>query len=309
MKLVDLHQDFAYASQFVDVVSSSSQSNIKVLSRFNCLIFSSIFPHLKVLNERVELLSKGYGKPMYSTAPSFEVLKEQVKFYYYLERKGYIKIIRGLNDLSAEGVKFLISLEGADTLIDPYDLYLLNNLDVRSIALSWNYDNKYAASCMSKKDYGLTGDGEELVKISNKLNLIIDLSHASKRTVMDVCNTSKKPVIASHSNVRKLKDHVRNLDDDEIEAITKTGGIIGVTAITNTLKDKNIKSIAENINYIGNSFGWRCVALGTDFLGIDEVPEGFENIEKVEELIKYIDGNPEDVIWRNAEELIRKFLS
>jgi len=82
-----------------------------------------------------------------------------------------------------------------------------------------------------------------------------------------------------------------------------------VTAITNTLKDKNIKSIAENINYIGNSFGWRCVALGTDFLGIDEVPEGFENIEKVEELIKYIDGNPEDVIWRNAEELIRKFLS
>jgi membrane dipeptidase len=84
---------------------------------------------------------------------------------------------------------------------------------------------------MSKKDCGLTSEGEKLVKLANSLGIIIDLAHTRKKTVINVCNLSRKPVIASHANVKILKDHMRDLDEEEIEATVRTNGVIGITAI------------------------------------------------------------------------------
>jgi len=103
---------------------------------------------------------------------------------------------------------------------------------------------------MSKRDYGLTSEGEELVKLANSLGITIDLAHATKKTVIDVCNLSRKPVIASHANVKRLKDHRRNLDDEEIEVIVRTNGVIGITAIVSTLREGNLNSFIYNIKYI-----------------------------------------------------------
>ncbi|MGC8948849.1 MAG: dipeptidase [Thermoprotei archaeon] len=306
MKFIDLHEDFAFSAQNgKDVISEAEQSNIHELSKMdNVVVFSSIFSHIYTKNERENILTKNYGSPSHSTVPLFDVLKEQIKFYLFLERRGHVKIIRKKEDIIMHGVKFLLSLEGTDCLNDPYDLYLLKDLHVFSIGLAWNYDTKFAASCMSKKDYGLTADGEELIKIANELGIIIDVAHSSKNTIIDVSNVSKHPIIASHTNVKSLKDHVRNLDDEEIEAIVKTGGIIGVTAIVSTLPKKNIDGIIENIKYIGENFGWEHVAIGTDFLGIREVPEEFENITKIKVLYDLLGEHAEDVLWNNAKRVI-----
>jgi membrane dipeptidase len=234
-----------------------------------------------------------------------EACRVSAKFYYYLEKKGIAKIVKSVN---TSGVKLLLSLEGADVLRDYTDLYVLKELHVLNLGLTWNYDNKFASSCMSKKDYGLTGEGEELVKLANSLGIIIDLAHASKRTLLDVGSITKKPIIVSHANVKRLKDHKRNLDDEEINAVVKTGGVIGVTAIVSTLREPNIASVIENVKYIGESFGWDYVALGTDFLGISEVPKGFEDILKVNELVKAIEDHKEQLMWKNAYRVITQNL-
>jgi membrane dipeptidase len=157
---------------------------------------------------------------------------------------------------------------------------------------------------MSKKDYGSTSEGEELVKLANSLGIIIDLAHAGKKAIIDVCNLSKKPVIASHANVKRLKDHRRNLDDEEIEAIVRTNGVIGITATVSTLREGNLNSIIDNIKCLGESYGWEHVTIGTDSLGIREVPRGFENILKVKDLVRAIEGHEEEVMWKNSYRVI-----
>ncbi len=311
MKVVDLHQDFGITSQRVDVVSKSEQSSIKLLREFeDFLVFSVVFPHVGTFNERATDFSKEYGTPSRATAPLREELFEQLKFYKYLERSEGIKFIKVPKDLQSSGVKFLISLEGTDSLIDPFDLYILHDLGLRNVGLAWNYDTKFAASCMSKRDYGLTGYGEELVRIANRLGVILDLAHASKQTIIDTCNLSSHPVIVSHGNAKGVYEHSRNLDDDAIEAVVKTGGVIGITAIPSTLaKDSSINDLIKHMEYVGSNFGWSHVALGTDFLGIGSVPKGFENVTKIKDLKKMLGEHSAAVLWANSMRVIRKVMS
>ena len=286
MRLADLHEDLAYASMKIDVINGNYQSSISMLRAFDeSIVFAAIFPRIE--------MRKVAGK---SYIALWELLMEQAKFYLDLEKAGLANIVRGINDLRP-GVNLVLSLEGADVLGDVNDLYILKELGIRVIGLTWNEDNRFAASCMTKKDYGLTSNGEELVKLADELGIIIDVAHASKQTVLDAASISRKPIIASHANASALKHHKRNLDDEEIEAIIKTNGVIGVTAIRDTLPSPTMQGIMDNLKYIGESFGWSHVALGTDMLGIDEAPTGFENILKAKNLFELI--NREEELWRN----------
>ncbi len=310
MRLIDLHEDIAYSSQRYDVVNSSEQSNIEMLrSLGDVTVFSVLFPHVNTINEVSEYLTKQYHEFSTSTFATFQVLAEQVKFYLYLERHNNIRIVRRFEDILYSGLSLLLAMEGTDALTDPMDAYLLNELNVKSIGLTWNYDTKFAASCMSKKDYGLTGSGERLIEICNELGIAVDLAHSSKNTIMGASSVSKKPLIVSHANSSKVHNHVRNLDDEEIDAICKTGGIIGITAIRPTLSEKpSINDIVANAEYIGSNFGWKHVALGTDFLGISSTPENFENILKTRELAEPLGSHSDEVLWQNASNTLEKII-
>ncbi|MGC8561915.1 MAG: dipeptidase [Thermoplasmata archaeon] len=311
MKFVDLHQDMGITSQREDIVSSTKQSNLDAIGRFeDAIVFGVSFPHISVVNDRAEELSKQYGSgPRRATVALLEDLMEQLKFYKHIERKGLVKIIQGQSDEMNEGTKILLSLEGTDCLRDPYDLYLLRDIGLRCIGLTWNYDTKFAASAMSKKDYGLTGYGEELVKVANEQNVIVDMAHASRGTILDACSVSKKPVISSHGNVKSIYNHARNLDDDSIEAIVKTGGVIGITAIRTTLsKDPSINDMVKHMEYVGENFGWDHVALGTDFLGIDDTPKGFEDVTKIAELSDMLGKHSKQVLWDNPIRVINNVI-
>ncbi|MCL4420188.1 MAG: membrane dipeptidase [Candidatus Thermoplasmatota archaeon] len=311
MRLIDLHEDIAYSSQRVDVVNSSEQSSVELLrSLGDVTVFSVLFPHVNTMNEVSDFLTKQYGTFSTATFPSRDVLIEQIKFYLYLERKHDVRIVRKYSDILSGGITLLLAIEGTDSLTDPMDLYFLKELNVRSIGLTWNYDTKFAASCMSKRDFGLTGNGESVVEICNELGLVVDLAHASRKTVLDTCKISRKPVIVSHANTSKVHNHVRNLDDEELEAVCKTGGTIGLTAINPTLSDSpSIDDIAKNAEYIGSNFGWEHVSIGTDFLGISSTPKGFENVSKVRELSELLGSHADDVLWKNALNVLEKIMT
>jgi membrane dipeptidase len=134
---------------------------------------------------------------------------------------------------------------------------------------------------MSKKDYGLTGDGEELVQLCNELGVIIDLSHASKRTSIEAIAASKLPVIVSHANVKGVRSHARNLDDEQLEALKNNDGVVGVTFIPPTIGDQpSYRRLADHIMYIHDRFGSEIIPIGTDYFGLLNVdePEGLEDI-------------------------------
>ncbi len=91
---------------------------------------------------------------------------------------------------------------------------------------------------------GLSPLGEQAVAEMNRLGIMVDISHASKATMLHAVRISKAPVIASHSGARAKNDHTRNLDDEQLRAIAKTGGVVQCVALASFLKSNKEKSAA-----------------------------------------------------------------
>ena len=133
----------------------------------------------------------------------------------------------------------LIGLEGGHQFENDLDkMEALYNRGVRYITLTWNNSTPWATSASdetnpegamnSEGKKGLTAYGKDVVQKMNALGIMVDISHVGEQTFYDVINTTKKPVIASHSSVYKLCPHKRNLKDDQIKAVAKNGGVIQI---------------------------------------------------------------------------------
>ncbi|MFH6768297.1 dipeptidase [Gaetbulibacter aquiaggeris] len=113
-------------------------------------------------------------------------------------------------------------------------LEVLYNRGARYMTLTWNNSTDWASSAFDEtftKDLphqGLTDFGKQVIHKMNQLGMMIDVSHVGVQTFSDVINTTTKPIIASHSSVYALCKHQRNLNDEQIKAIAKNGGVIQV---------------------------------------------------------------------------------
>lgn len=306
--VVDLHEDIGYyyatnghdgfpVEDFsVDLPSRHGDIPKYFKARVR-LVFASIFPLMPSFNPRLsKLVWKGYGvKPLpFVNSPRAvkENVMEQIKIYHRLiasypelesvSEKGDVERL-----LESRKIGFLIALEGTEALDEPGDLELFYRLGVRSLQLTWNYDVKYGSSCMSARDYGLTGFGEALVEEANRLGVILDISHASEKTSLELVEASKMPVIASHANVKAVKNHVRNLSDRVLEALNAKKGIVGFTLIPSTISDKpTVKDLVKHVRYVYENYGSELLALGTDYFGLiaAKPPQGLEDISKLSNL-------------------------
>ncbi|MEM0196182.1 MAG: membrane dipeptidase [Sulfolobales archaeon] len=257
------------------------------------VVFSAIFPGIESFSpEESRALLGLYGRWLPATKYRVPqaILWEHFSIYYKMAEAYGIKIVESLTDLEyclrGSGLCFVLHLEGAESIDDPYDLVLLRRLGLRSLGITWNYQNKYGSGCGVKKDLGLTSDGEELVKMANKLGIVVDLAHASKRTALEAIATSKKPVIVSHANIRKFVDKPRNVDDEVLEALHKNGGVIGISAIGPLISQKprpTLSELVDHFTYVRETYGPHLLSIGTDFLGLLGLPapEGFESIDKL----------------------------
>lgn len=268
------------------------------------VVFSSVFPLMPAFNPMLsQVVWSGYlQKPLpyvnYPRAVKLNIL-EQVKVYHRLF-KAYPEVqpVSEPGDVDrvfeSGDVGFLISLEGTDGLDEPGDLELLYRLGVRSLQMTWNYDTKYASSCMSRKDYGLTGLGEALVDEANRLGVILDISHVGEKASLEIIGASKLPVIASHANVKAVMNHKRNLSDAVLEALASKGGVVGFTVIPSMISEKPcIEGLVEHILYVHRHYGRELLGLGTDYFGLIGVkpPKGLEDISKLNGLWeKLMDG-------------------
>ena len=129
----------------------------------------------------------------------------------------------------------LFGVEGGHMIENDLDkLVVFYNRGARYLTLTWNNSTNWASSAYDETfnndliKNGLSDFGKQVVQKMNALGMMVDISHVGVQTFWDVINTTSKPVIASHSSVYKLCPHQRNLNDDQIKAIAKNGGVIQV---------------------------------------------------------------------------------
>ena len=177
---------------------------------------------------------------------------------------------------AAGGVAMLYALEGAHG-IDTRGVEGLRALHARGLSmlgLTWSFSNRYAGSS-GDGGGGLTIEGRALVAEARRLGVVIDLSHASKQTTLEVCAGSPVPVIASHSDAAAVRPHVRNLTDEEIACIAATGGVIGLNLHAPFLgTPADVKRAADHVEHLRKVGGIGVVALGSDYDGMITTPEG-----------------------------------
>lgn len=154
---------------------------------------------------------------------------------------------------------------------------LYYQLGVRSMLLCYNSKNSVGDGCHEPTDAGLSSFGRSLIKELNRIGMLVDCSHTGYRTSMDAMEVSTSPVIFSHSNARALRDHERNIRDDQIKACAATGGVIGMNGMGIYIEENNAsnEAIFRHMDYVCELVGWQHVGLGLDFVYF---ADGFYNL-------------------------------
>ena len=178
-------------------------------------------------------------------------------------------------NLKAQGKKaFFIGIEnGYGIGADLKNIKKFKDMGVNYITLCHSYDNHICNSSTHTADAtkGLTDFGRKVVKEMNKQGVLIDLSHASEGTFWDVIKLSKDPIFASHSGVKALCDHDRNLTDDQLRALAKNGGVIQI-CIFKRYQNVNpaeacLVDVVNHIDHAVKVAGIDHVGIGSDFDG------------------------------------------
>lgn len=160
-------------------------------------------------------------------------------------------------------------IEGASCL-DDGDLGLISlfhRLGVRWMLLAYNAGNRAGAGCYDEVDQGLTRHGKAVLMEMRRVGIAVCCSHTGKQTALDVMASADNPVIISHSNVRAIHDHPRNVDDELIRACAATGGVIGINGLGPFLgSDAVVPMVFRHIDHIVQLTGPKHVGLGLDYV-------------------------------------------
>lgn len=203
-----------------------------------------------------------------------------------------------------------VSLDGKLERLDGYA-----GMGVKMVALLWNHENSlgYPNSPDSAKHaLGLKPFGLEAVERMEELGIAVDVSHLSEGGFWDVVRVGRKPFIASHSCARALRDHPRNLTDEQLRAVADRGGVVGVNFYAAFLHDREgpeknaatAEDIAQHLLHMKKVAGADILALGSDFDGISS-QLSFRDFGGMEELTRtlgrwFSDEELEAICWRNA---------
>ena len=199
-----------------------------------------------------------------------------------LDNKERLGVPLYLGDLPGEPPKTphgVISIEGGEMLEGNinrlYEFY--NEARIRMIALTWNHENEIGYSAKSQSTQGLKPFGLTLLREMDYLGILADASHLNEAGFWDIVEHASLPPIASHSNLKKLCGHCRNLTDEQVKAIIEKKGFIGINFYSSFLREgerATLDDVLRHIDGIAEMGGIDVLGFGSDFDGIDEWPEG-----------------------------------
>lgn len=194
-----------------------------------------------------------------------------------------LRQITQVSDLDPQKPGFCFSFEGAEPLAGNVSLIeVFYKLGVRIVALTWNGRNPFADGLkVGPRPSGLTELGYELVERLGELGIVLDLAHIAEPGFWDALRASEGPVVATHANARALRDHPRNLTDEQLKAIAERGGLVGVTFVPGflTTEKADLDHVLAHLDYMVKLIGEDHVALGSDFDGITSPPTRLSGVD------------------------------
>lgn len=204
----------------------------------------------------------------------------------------------GLGDKASEAIPFLDEIYGQG---------------VRAVGLAHFTDNHFSASSATGKPKvpGLSKDGKDIVRHMNEIGMAIDLAHVHPESLRDAIAITTAPVIVSHTGIAALHSVFRNLKDDEIRAVAKTGGVIGVMFSPHWLsKDWHtpVSTVVAHMLHVKKLVGAQHLALGSDYDGFIWLPKGMRDVTELPVLTQaMLDGGftPDEVRGILGENILR----
>jgi membrane dipeptidase len=228
-------------------------------------------------------------------------------------------------NFAAGKVSCLIGLEGGHAIENSLGaLRMFAALGVRYMTLTHWRSLDWAVASTDTAHRGLSDFGRQVVQEMNRLGMLVDLSHVNDQTMSDALHASRAPIIFSHSSARAIAHHARNVPDSILSQVAANGGIVMVNfnpgfiseavrvyddsmnswaralrtagadsatradsmrAWSSRAPHATLAQVADHIEYIRRMAGVDHVGLGSDFDGIDEVPQGLEDVSKFPDLI------------------------
>lgn len=192
-------------------------------------------------------------------------------------------------------VSFL-SIEGAGAFAD--DLEQLDRFIARGVRLVGPVhanDNALSTSATGKKAGGLTEKGKAFCRRVYERGALVDISHMSDEGVRDLVPIAKEwgaPLVATHSNARKIAGHARNLTDDQIKAVAASGGVIGLNFHASFVRtgggEATLVDVLRHAEHILALAGVEHLAIGSDFDGSSPA-RGLEDASTLPELAKRLE--------------------
>lgn len=205
----------------------------------------------------------------------------------------------------------ILSIEGtAGFGYDPALLDDLYKIGFRISSLGWNEKNPLTGSHITGG--GLTEQGREYVREAQRLGMLIDVSHISDEGFWDIINMTQAPILATHSNSRKVFDVSRNLTDEMFLAICQTGGVAGFNQCDEFIGEKpTLDTICDHIiHFLELDPDGKHIALGSDLDGVDAMSEGFTGVQDYPAMAQRLldrgvgESIIRDIFWNNAIEVM-----
>lgn len=150
----------------------------------------------------------------------------------------------------------IMTIEGGNALDNNLDnISFFSQMGIRLLTLTHFQSTDWASSNLAyaDNDFGLTSFGKEVIRELENQKIIVDVSHTSTKTMLDVAKIAKAPIVYSHGMIRKLSNNSRGIEDDAIKAIADTGGVVGIFIVpghpffTSSELQNKIKQLEKSI--------------------------------------------------------------
>jgi len=261
-----------------------------------------------------------YGEGARAVARAREQIQEVRR---QIEAEPGVALARSAGDvrtITREGREAVVlGLEGGHALAASTDtLHSFARLGIRYVTLTHVNTNRWADSSQDEPEHGgLSPLGREMVRTMNDLGVVVDLAHVSDSTFFDAIETSRAPVIVSHSSSRALTPTVRNVSDDQIRAVARNGGVVMInffdamvnphlgadvfdearrrvsasgrglaylwSAVYDIRRERSIPGatwgdVVDHIDHAVQVAGIDHVGIGSDFDGVFDLPRGLDDV-------------------------------
>lgn len=257
MKLFDLHADIGY-----NVMEEKAKGRTHIVKDVHAAKF-----------DQGEITYIGMAS-FFEGKESWEYMQDMVRnLKAQIMECRDIDLVLNEDDLKDNGhKKALLTIEGMCGIREsPREkIRWLYDQGVSIASFCWNDENALATGVKGNVQRGLSDMGKEALDEMIKHHMIVDVSHANEKTFWDIMELDPGIVIATHSNLRDLCDHPRNLWKQQALAIKEHGGVIGVVCappFVSTEKDKqDIPHLAAHVKALKELIGIDHIAVGFDFM-------------------------------------------